>query len=96
MTCRDFVEFLSEYLSSELAAAERSEFQAHLAECPPCVAYLDTYQKTIQLGKAAYAHPEDRVPDEVPQELVRAILAARAKGMTNPSLDADQPRTRPM
>jgi anti-sigma factor RsiW len=86
---------MSEYLSCELAAAERSEFEAHLAECPPCVTYLDTYQKTIQLGKAAYAHPEDRVPDEVPEELVQAILAARAKRGTNPSLDADRPRTRP-
>ncbi len=80
MTCRDFVEFLSEYLSDELPARERAEFEAHLAECPPCVAYLDTYQKTIQLGKTAYALPDDQVPDTVPEELVQAILAARARG----------------
>ena len=79
MTCRDFAEFLSQYVSGELAMAERAEFEAHLAECPTCVAYLDTYQKTIQLGKTAYAHPEDQVPDEVPEQLVRAILAARTK-----------------
>jgi anti-sigma factor RsiW len=77
VTCRDFVEFLSEYLSGQLAEAERTEFEAHLAECPACVAYLDTYQKTIQLLEAASAHPEDAVPEQ----LVRAILAARAKGM---------------
>jgi anti-sigma factor RsiW len=95
VTCRDFAEFLSQYLSGELTALERGEFEAHLAECPACVTYLDTYQKTVQLSKAAYASPEDRVPDEVPEELVQAILAARAKGRTNTSLDADQPRTRP-
>jgi anti-sigma factor RsiW len=79
VTCRDFVEFLSEYFSGELAVAERAEFEAHLAECPACVAYLETLQKTIQLVKAAYAHPEGRVPDEVPEQLLRAILAARTK-----------------
>src|ERR1700739_1695448 len=80
VTCRDFVEFLSEYLSGGLIAAERAEFEAHLAECPECVAYLDTYRKTTQLSKPACPPPEDRVPDEVPENLVRAILAARAKG----------------
>ena len=80
MTCRDFVEFLSEYLSGELAKLERAEFEAHLAECPACVAYLDSYRKTIQLLKAASAHAEDQVPEEVPEQLVRAILVARARG----------------
>jgi anti-sigma factor RsiW len=68
---RDFVEFLSEYLSDELSASERAEFKAHLAECPPRVAYRDTYQKTIQFSKTAYALPDAAVPDEVPEELVR-------------------------
>jgi anti-sigma factor RsiW len=70
---------LSVYLAGELAAAERAEFEAHLAECPACIAYLDTYQKTIQFGKMAFAYPKDRVPDEVPEQLVLAILAARAQ-----------------
>jgi anti-sigma factor RsiW len=80
VTCRDFVDFLSEYFSGELAAAECAEFDAHLAECPTCVVYLDSYRKTIQLIRMARDHPEERVPDEVPEELVKAILAARAKG----------------
>jgi anti-sigma factor RsiW len=83
VTCRDFVEFLIDYFSGDLAAAERAEFEGHLAECPACVAYLETYRETIPLIKAAYTHPEDRVPDKVPEELVRAILAARAKGATS-------------
>jgi anti-sigma factor RsiW len=80
VNCRDFVEFLSEYFSDELTAAERAEFEAHLAECPDCVAYLDTYQQTIQLIKAATSHPESQVPGGVPEKLVRAVLAAGAKG----------------
>jgi anti-sigma factor RsiW len=69
-----------EYSSGELAGPERAEFEAHLAECAECVAYLETYQKTIHLVKTAYAYPHHQVPDEVPEQLVAAVLAARAKG----------------
>ena len=77
MNCREFTEFLHEYLFGNLPAGERAEFEKHLAECPWCVAYLQNYEHTIRLGKAAYAEPSAAVPAEVPEELVRAILAAR-------------------
>jgi anti-sigma factor RsiW len=80
MTCRDFITFLLEYRSGELSPEQRREFDAHLAECPWCVAYLNTYEQTIRLGKAAFAEPEAAVPADVPEELVQAILAARGRG----------------
>jgi anti-sigma factor RsiW len=79
MTCRTFIEFLTEYLEGELSPAEKAEFEAHLAECPWCVAYLQTYQETVRLGKAALAESETPVPPEVPEELIQAILAARPR-----------------
>jgi anti-sigma factor RsiW len=77
MTCREFIEFLREYRDGELSPGRRRTFDAHLAECPWCVAYLQNYEQAIRLGKAAYAEPDAPVPAEVPEELVRAILAAR-------------------
>jgi anti-sigma factor RsiW len=80
MNCREFTEFLHEYLFDNLPAAERAEFEKHLAECPWCVAYLDSYQKTIQLEQAAFSALEDApVPPDVPEELVQAILRARSR-----------------
>jgi anti-sigma factor RsiW len=80
MNCREFTEFLHEYLFGNLPAEERAEFDKHLAECPWCVAYLDSYQKTILLGKAALAVPEDAPPPAgAPEELIQAILHARAR-----------------
>ena len=79
MTCRDFIEFLMDYLSGQLPAEERSVFEEHLAICPPCVAYLKTYQEAVKLGKAAFAEPDEPLPEEVPEALVKAILSARAK-----------------
>jgi anti-sigma factor RsiW len=85
ITCREFLDFLWAYLSGEVTEEQRAEFELHLSGCPSCVAYMKSYQRTIELGKAAYAtstplRPTDEpVPDEVPEELVEAILAARRR-----------------
>jgi anti-sigma factor RsiW len=80
MNCREFTEFLHEYLFGNLPAEERAEFDKHLAECPWCVAYLDSYKKTIQLEQAAFAASEDAPPPEdAPEELIQAILHARSR-----------------
>lgn len=88
MTCREFTEFLSAYLSGELSAAEAAEFERHLRECRACGNYLDTYKKTIEISRAAFndevnvTRPasESTVPGiPVPERLVQAILAARRK-----------------
>jgi anti-sigma factor RsiW len=79
MTCRELIDFLMDYHSGTLPAAEKAAFDHHLALCPPCVDYLRTYEETVKLGKGACAEPDGEVPDEVPEELVRAILAARGK-----------------
>jgi anti-sigma factor RsiW len=78
MTCRDVIEFLMDYEAGDVTPAERSIFDAHLAICPECVAYLNTYRTTVALGRAA-ARVENAQCPEAPEELVRAILAARPK-----------------
>jgi anti-sigma factor RsiW len=79
MTCRDFIDFLMDYLAGDLSADERAIFDAHLAECPPCVAYLNSYRDTIKLGQAVLAPSQAPVPADVPEDLVQAVLAARRK-----------------
>ena len=81
MNCREFTEFLHEYLFGNLPAEERAEFEKHLAECPWCVAYLDSYKKTILLEKDAYsADGNGSPPADAPEELIQAILRARPRG----------------
>jgi anti-sigma factor RsiW len=76
LTCREFVEFLATYLSGELSAGRLAVFNAHLATCPPCVSYAKTYAEAVRLGKAA-ARDDEPAPADVPEALIRAILAAR-------------------
>ena len=80
MNCREFTEFLHEYLFDNLPAAERAEFEKHLAECPWCVAYLDSYRKTAEMEQAAFAGADDEPPPaDAPEELVQAILRSRSR-----------------
>jgi len=81
LSCREFVDFLMEYLDGELGEGERRVFEAHIGDCTPCGTYLETYRETVRLGRSVCresADPAtDPVPEDVPEELVRAILAAR-------------------
>lgn len=80
MTCRDFIEFLWKYVHGELSSDERATFDAHLGVCPDCVAYLSSYERTIKLEKEAMADATDSsVGADVPEELIQAILATRAR-----------------
>ena len=77
MTCREFTEFLADYLAGELPESQHTAFAAHLASCPACATYMKSYAQTVRLAKTAYAEPDDPVPDDAPDELAQAILAAR-------------------
>ncbi len=77
ITCRELLDFLHLYLENELPPQRRVEFDRHLAVCEPCRNYIRQYEETIRLGRAAHADAEDEaVPEEVPPQLVRAVLGA--------------------
>lgn len=79
MTCREFADFMADYLSGELPADVRARFEHHLSVCTNCVKYLAGYQGAITLGKGAFGDDDAaEVPPDVPEDLVRAILTARA------------------
>jgi anti-sigma factor RsiW len=80
ITCEQFVTFLMDYLDEELPSGQRATFEAHLDLCPPCRNYLASYRQTVELGRSLCRADQDAIPDEVPEDLVRAVLAARRAG----------------
>lgn len=74
MTCRECADFLSEYLDDQLPAEVRATFERHLTACHNCQVYLEQLRQTIVAGKNAF---EDEQTREIPEEVIRAILAAR-------------------
>jgi anti-sigma factor RsiW len=77
MTCRECADFLADYVAGQLPADELSIFERHLGACPNCEEYMHQYRLTIAAGRAACADPD--LPAEIPEALIRAILAARPR-----------------
>jgi len=80
MTCKDFIEFLLDYIEGGLPKAQQALFEEHLSVCSSCVAYLSNYRDTLALSKAAFFESDGPVPEEVPEDLVAAVLSARKAG----------------
>ena len=77
MTCREFAEFIADFLEGDLPAGVRTAFEQHLARCGNCARYLDGYRQTLALGRQALAAPDTPVPADIPDDLVEAIARAR-------------------
>ena len=77
MTCREFAEFIAQYLASELPSAQQEAFDRHLSVCNNCARYLEQYRRTMELSRLAFDKDEAPLPADVPEELVEAILRAR-------------------
>lgn len=73
LTCREFIEFIDDYLTGDLPVEVRAASDHHLSKCPYCEDYLKTFRTTLELVRSARG-----TDDPVPEELIRAILAGRS------------------
>ena len=76
MSCKEFTDFLMDYDTGELDAEVREKFDEHMVDCPPCITYLESYRKTVRLGKEC---DTESPPPDPPEELIQAILHSRKK-----------------
>lgn len=94
ITCQELADFIADYVAGELPPEELAAFEEHLAVCPPCIRYLESYRRTIELAREAYLGAGDArsasgarrppPPPSMPEELIRAILASRKKPGPDP------------
>ena len=47
-TCRHVTSLIADYLSGELDSRTTTAFEAHVRNCRDCVAFLNTYQKSVE------------------------------------------------
>jgi len=85
--CQELFALLSEYLDAELPAATCQEIEAHLADCPPCIEFLNSLRKTVQLchGCESPELPEPLRP-EVREQLSAAYRQMLARCTRSASL----------
>jgi len=70
LTCRDFLNELSDYLDECVDAEIRAKLEQHITECPNCWVIADTTKKTIRIYKGMEPHP---VPADVEKRLMKAL-----------------------
>ncbi len=64
--CKRIFALLSEYLDAELPADSCDEIEAHLKDCPPCLEFLESLRKTVELCRGFR-------PGELPGPLNEAV-----------------------
>ena len=77
ISCKDLEAFIVDYVDETLPARQRKKFEVHLLVCSSCQAYIDNYKQTIELSRAAYDEKDQASCDDMPEDLVNAILKSR-------------------
>jgi anti-sigma factor RsiW len=66
LRCRELVELVTDYFEGALSAEDRRRFEAHVAACDGCAAYVEQLRATrAALGGLS----EEHVPEEIASEL---------------------------
>lgn len=73
--CREITDLILGYLNGNLALKTRRAFEKHLGLCPDCVAFLETYKKTVFFSRALRY---DDVPGELRKQ-VRSFLRGKVR-----------------
>ena len=71
MTCKDAIAVLADFLEETLSSEAGDALEAHLRDCEPCRAYLNTYRKTRRLVARAGRAP---MPPELKTRLRQFLL----------------------
>jgi anti-sigma factor RsiW len=73
INCRQLIDFCVDYIDGSLPEDEQLRFRRHLSQCPDCVVFFETYQKTPELTREALS---TQMPASV-RESVHSFLRAQ-------------------
>ncbi len=79
LTCKEFLQELSDYLDENIDADVRAKLEEHIALCPNCWVVCDTTKRTIKIYKGMEPYS---IPRDVESRLMAALekkTAARKK-----------------
>lgn len=67
ISCKEFVELVTDYLEGSLSSEDRLRFEEHLAVCDGCETYLKQIEETIRLTGAL---SEEQITPEAQKKLL--------------------------
>ena len=65
--CKECLELLHDYLEGELSPDVSASLEEHFKDCPPCIAFVNTYKYTTYLCRSTLKGAE--IPDTVKEKL---------------------------
>ena len=71
--CKELFAALSEYLDAALPPADCASIEAHIAQCPPCIEFVNSLKKSVQLCRESGTFVE---PPPLSNDLRQQLLAA--------------------
>jgi hypothetical protein len=74
ISCREFNEFIYDYVEGTLTEEQVILFERHMRVCPMCRNFLKTYIAAYKAEGHILPYDDIDVPDSVPQDLIDAIL----------------------
>lgn len=77
ITCKELESFIVDYIDQSLPQVQRRKFELHLQVCSSCKAYIQDYTQSIALSQAAFDETDDDACDNMPEDLIAAILDSR-------------------
>lgn len=77
MTCGEVEDTLLDYVEGKLSGYALFKFEFHIRACRECRDYLKAYRKATELGGNILGSANDPAPEDIPEDLMAAILAAR-------------------
>ncbi|HXI54537.1 MAG TPA: zf-HC2 domain-containing protein [Polyangia bacterium] len=73
INCQQLIDFCFDYIEGDLPNDEQALFRRHLAQCPDCVNFFETYRRTPEVSREALA---TQIPATV-RDAVRSFLRTR-------------------
>ena len=65
--CKECIELLHDYLEGELTPEINASLEEHFEDCPPCIAFVNTYKSASHLCKVTLESND--IPDAVKNKL---------------------------
>ena len=69
--CKECIDLLYDYIEGLLDQETSKSLEEHFEECPPCIAFLNTYKSTTTLCRDTLNQVE--VPDAVREALLKVL-----------------------
>jgi len=76
--CKECLDLLYDYLDNQLDSETHANLEEHFQDCPPCVAFLNTYKSTTKICRETLSNAE--MPKAVQSKLLEFLKSEQFKG----------------